>query len=277
MAKIDKSLYSKEEFRKLKEEKKRQKFYNTSSSKSVIVSQTHDIQYNILCLKHGTKYSEKYVNTLYNMVRRNFSYKFNFYCLTENKTGISDNVQIIDLPKHLQVSGWWFKPYIFSKDLPINGTILYLDLDVVITNSIDKLFMFQENQFCIIRDFTRVMRPNWNRFNSSVMKFQKGQLDYIWHNFVKDSKNIMRKHFGDQDYIYEIANGKACTWPDQWIQSWKWEVRKSRQLRLGERRGNRKLEKIEHVRAPEDCCIAVFHGDPNPHNCEDPYIIEKWK
>jgi len=277
MAKINKSLYSKEEFRKLKEEKKLYKLYEQNKAAVPITQPVEDKQYNILCLKHGTKYSEKYVNVLYNMIRRNLSYRFNFYCLTENSQGISDNVQIINLPKHLPVSGWWYKPYVFSRDLPIEGTILYLDLDVVITGLLDRLFLWQENEFCIIRDFTRIMRPDWNRFNSSVMKFKKGQLDHIWQHFLKNSNYIMRRHFGDQDYIYEMCKHTAKTWPDQWIRSWKWEVRKSRQFRLGGRRGDRKFDKIEQVTAPEDCCIAVFHGDPNPHNCEDPYIIEKWK
>lgn len=277
MAKIDKNLYTKAEFRKIQAAKiKAKQEKNITIEAPTPIHGKNDI-YNFLCLKHGKKYDERYVNILYNMVRRNFPYKFNFFCLTENSHGIVSDVQIIDLPRHLHLNGWWYKPYIFSQELPIEGTILYLDLDVVITNSIDKLFSYQEGEFCIIRDFTRIMRPNWHKFNSSVMRFQKGALDFVWQTFTKDYKTIMRKHFGDQDYIFEVCQSTAKFWPDNWIRSWKWEIRKSKQFRLGGRRGDRKFDKIENVQAPPDCCIAVFHGDPNPHNCEDPYIMEKWK
>ena len=55
--------------------------------------------------------------------------------------------------------------------------------------------------------------------------------------------------------------------------SWKWEIRKSKELGRGTK-GTRKLAEIENVVPSDECCIAVFHGDPNPHNCEDPWVKE---
>lgn len=232
---------------------------------------------NILCLKHGIKYNSDYVNRLYNMVVKNLNLPFNFYCITEDSKNINPLIKIIQLPKKLNVLGWWYKPYIFSDSLPISGTILYLDLDIVITGSLDKLFSYHPNCYCIIRDFIRVMRPNNEKYNSSVIRFEKGQLDYVWEKFVKNHHVITRKYFGDQDYLYAETEGKAILFPDKWIMSWKWEIRKNKQFAQGGVKGQRKFERIENVEAPKDCCIAVFHGDPNPHLCEDPYIIEKWK
>jgi len=234
-------------------------------------------KYFVLCLKHGTKYPSDYVNRLYNMVKRHCTLDVQVVCLTEDPKGIDKNVKILPLPEGLQ--GWWCKPYIFSKDLPLDGTILYLDLDVVIADNIDKLFLYNPSNWCTIRDFTKVQRPNWNRYNSSVIKFKSSTLGYLWEDFNSDKVQIQRKFFGDQDWLWDRTNQKnpAVCFPDNWIMSWKWEIRKSKDLDYRMPRGNRKLKTIENVIPPRDCCITVFHGDPNPHNCEDPWVIDNWK
>jgi len=65
-------------------------------------------------------------------------------------------------------------------------------------------------------------------------------------------------------------------YPDSWVQSWKWEVRKSKQLTVGGTKGKRTFTTIENVKPRVECCVCVFHGDPNPHNCEDPWVKENW-
>ncbi len=283
MAKLDKSQYSKEEYRRLKSQQKAKK--RAAKQGKVIpslkelsnVTSVYD-HVNILCVKHGTKYSADYVNKLYNMVSRYCNLKFHFHCLTDNPTDINPNIHIIDLPKFLQ--GWWCKPYIFSDELPIEGTILYLDLDMVIANNIDNMFIYSPDDWCIIRDFTRHIRPDWKKYNSSVIRFKRGQLAQLWNEYSRDWKGVQSKFFGDQDWLYEAsnkANMPANLFPDNWVKSWKWEIRKSKELESGRPKGERIFKDIEHVEPPKDCLIAVFHGDPNPHNCKDPWVINNWK
>jgi hypothetical protein len=257
MAKLDKSLYSKEEIKQIRDAKRERKRAKLLKKQVITFPESKDK--NVLVLKHGTKYSAEYVNKMYNMVSANLEYDFNFYCITEDPTGLDPNVNVIPLPS-VGVTGWWYKPYIFSKELPIQGTILYLDLDLVITNTLNRLFDFYPGQYCIIRDFTRAMRPNWEKYNSSVIKFEHGQLDHVWQRFKQEHIMIMRKFYGDQDYLWDVTQGKAKIFPDPWVQS----------------RGNREMLEIEHVEAPADCCIVAFHGDPNPHKCHDPYIVKRW-
>jgi hypothetical protein len=273
MAKIDKSKYSKEEIKAMKAAKRERKAAKLLKNSVKTFPTSKDK--NILVLKHGQKYSADYVNKMYNMVTANLEYDFNFYCITEDPNNLNPKINVIPLPT-VAVTGWWYKPYIFSADLPIEGTILYLDLDLVVTNSLNRLFDFYPGEYCIIRDFTRSMRPNWEKYNSSVIRFEKGQLDYVWQRFKKEHLLIMRKFYGDQDYLWEATQGKAKVFPDPWVRSWKWEVRKDKRFKPGQTRGHRELQDIEHVKAPDDCCIVAFHGDPNPHNCHDPYIVEKW-
>lgn len=234
-------------------------------------------KYYVLCLKHGTKYSADYVNKLYNMVMRNCTLDIEFVCLTDDISMLNPNIKTFILPEFLK--GWWCKPYLFSNDLPLKGTILYMDLDVVIANNIDHLFTYESNHWCTIRDFTRKMRPNWDKYNSSVIRFKTGELSYLWTQFKENQKAIERKHHGDQDWLWEVTHihNPAKLFPDEWIKSWKWEIRKSKDLRYGMPRGQRKLRIIENVIPDTNCCIAVFHGDPNPHNCEDPWVVDNWK
>lgn len=277
MAKIDKSQYTKEEWRRIKEQKRveKQQLQEIISTPILVAPEDSSKNY-LLCLKHGTKYGPEYVNTLYNMVERNCTLPYQFVCLTDNADGLDPKIKTIPLPTNLQ--GWWCKPYMYSKELPINGTILYMDLDVVIAGNIDKLFSYQSDQWCTIRDFTRAMRPDWKKYNSSVVRFKTGQLDHVWTGFQKDQHNIQRKFYGDQDWLFEATRkNQAMLYPDNWILSWKWEIRRSKEFEYKGTKGNRKFKHIEDVTPKAECCVTVFHGDPNPHNCEDPWVIKNWR
>jgi len=231
----------------------------------------------VLCIKHGTKYSYDYVNRLYNMVSRNCTLDYQFVCLTDNNLGLDPNIRVLPIPNGLE--GWWCKPYMYSNDLPLNGTILYMDLDVVISGNIDKLFTYKPDRWAVIRDFSRAMRPTWQKYNSSVIRFRTGELDRVWKNFISDKVTVQRRNFGDQDFLYTETHNTypANLFPDAWIRSWKWEIRKTKDFKPGQTRGNRTFARTENVKPGPDCCIAVFHGDPNPHNCDDPWVVENWK
>lgn len=231
----------------------------------------------VLCLKHGTTYRANYVNKLYNMVKRHCTLDYEFVCLTDDARDINNNITILPLPGG--IAGWWCKPYMFSKDLPLNGTVLYLDLDVVIASNIDKLFTYQPNNWCTIRDFTRVMRPKWHKYNSSVVRFQTGQLDFVWEEFDRDKINIQRRLHGDQDWLWEATRNKqAMLYPDSWIQSWKWEVRKDKTFKPGGVKGKRTFNTIDDLAKPRvECAVCVFHGDPNPEHCLDPWVVDNWR
>ena len=81
MVKLDKSQYSKQEYRRLKAKQKAEKraakqgkVIPTLSDLSHVTSVSDPV--NILCVKHGTKYSADYVNKLYNMVSRHCNISF---------------------------------------------------------------------------------------------------------------------------------------------------------------------------------------------------------
>lgn len=228
----------------------------------------------IVCLKWGNKYSSHYVNVLYNMCKRNCTVPFSFICLTDCSIGLLPEINIKPLP-NINLHTWWYKLCVFDRTMELTGNILFLDLDLVVYDNIDKLWDYKRDQFIIIRDFTRHMSPGWKKFNSSVFRFSAEDSYWIWDKFFKDYKTIITKNHGDQDYLYNILKEKAKYWPDNWIQSYKWEMRDK--IDIQNINGKRNFTSIQNPRLTKECSIAVFHGEPNPHDVKDPWVIENWK
>ena len=229
----------------------------------------------VVCLKHGKKYGSEYVNRLYSMCKRHLTVPFEFVCFTESNFRLLPEIKVYPLPDTKGMKGWWYKPMFFDKNLPINGTILYFDLDVVIFDNIDKLFTYEPGKFCIIRDFNRHVRPEWDKMNSSVFRLETGQHSHVYDNFVYDPKQALRLH-GDQDWIYiQTIKKEFSYWPDDWIRSYKWEMRGKPPMEF--KNGKRNFKTIGDPLVEKDNCIAVFHGDPNPSECIDPWVIDNWK
>ena len=109
----------------------------------------------IITLKWGNRYGAEYVNRLASAVRRNISRPVSIVCFTDDGNGIDPEVTVypipeIDLPTKSAVTGWR-KLCLFSRDLPIDGLGLFLDLDIVITGSLDGLFTYGKEDDIPIR------------------------------------------------------------------------------------------------------------------------------
>jgi hypothetical protein len=159
---------------------------------------------NIVCLKWGTKYGPEYVNNLYRGVARNTTLPFSFHCFTDNATGIDSPIVTHPLV-YPGLDGWWNKLYLFSKELPIEGRIMYLDLDTLITGNIDDILRVNEG-FVVLRDFlTGIWKGiTTNDFvGSGIMSYEAHQHSYLWEDFIKNSKEIIKsiKPHGDQVWI----------------------------------------------------------------------------
>lgn len=241
----------------------------------------------------GDKYPNRYVEILYNMVSRHTN-NFKFFCVTDRKRGFDPKINEVVINNVFP--SWWNKIHIFNKDMPFEGTVLYLDLDVVIFRSIEKLWDFATGHFAIIQDFNRCRIKNYHVKNSSVMKWEHGKYHNLYEDFVNDSSHIMKKWRGDQDYVTHKVPS-ANTWPTNWIMSYKWEIgmeqgekkrspndkfvseRFTKEVKIKIKNG-KKLQKTVFVKhlLPDDCSIAVFHGKPDPADIKhDPLIIENWR
>mgnify|MGYP005991706421 FL=1 len=211
-------------------------------------------QNNFICVLWGAKYSEKYVETLYNMVKRNTTLPFNFYCLTDrDHKAFTDNIKSIRIPDP-QLQHWWNKMHLYNPELGLEGNCLYIDLDVVIVGNLDEFFTFgKDEDFCVIRDFGQ---PS-TTINSSVLRFNQQHHNHIWKTYI-ERKDTFDKLHGDQNVITDLMweHKQKVYFPDEWTYSYKWP----------ERGKPKKYDKYKPDQHPlkTDSKICVFHGHPNP-------------
>lgn len=259
-----------------KEERKRLKAQYRAKKENLISSQlasTLTDKTTILCVRFGNLYNRQYVERLRNMVSRNITVPYKFCCLTDDKHPI-DGVEIIHQANAGYRKGWWHKVHMFDPNLNLGHRILYFDLDVIIHDNIDKLIVSSKNDFFGIRDFNRKFYPSWQYLNSSVMSWIHRSQNYIWDEYRKDIHAAQRLQ-GDQDWIWKLAKDKIKFWPEDWIQSYKWEIRKRTDLTMID--GRRKFKTVNNDIMPDPrCCVTVFHGDPKPQDIEDRFVVDNW-
>ncbi|MAI85189.1 MAG: hypothetical protein CMM91_09720 [Rickettsiales bacterium] len=231
----------------------------------------------IICVKWGNKFIPEYVNILKNMCKRQCTVDFTFNCLTDDPTGLDSDINVIKFPDNPgAIKTWWSKLYMFHKDLPLSGELLYFDLDVVIFRNIDNLWTYNagQNKLMIIQDFNRCRMEDWKVSNSSVMRFTAGTLHYLWEMYAQNPHAVQGRMHGDQDWITSKGTKDIVWWPRTWIQSYKWELvgKKDTKIKNGAKHVFQHPPTI-----PDDCSVAVFHGEPKPFNCGDPLVVDNWK
>ncbi len=211
---------------------------------------------NILCMKWGQKYGPEYVNRLYAMVRRNLRGPFNFVCLTDDSAGIGPQVQChplptLNLPPGTPERGWT-KLVSFQKSLAgLQGSVLFLDVDVVIVGSLDEFFE-QPGEFVIIHDYKRPWRVTGN---SSVYRFEAGAHPDVLANFEANVQSIRQRFRNEQAYLSDFLHrqGKLQYWPTAWCPSFKYHS-------IPTWPSNYWREPF----VPPGAKVIVFHGECNP-------------
>ena len=203
----------------------------------------------VVCVKHGTKYGAEYVNRLASMVRRWCSVEVDFFCLTDDPVGLDAKVQTLKLPnKNIlgqDISGWWQKLFMFREKIEEFGShVLYFDLDVVITSSIDPLLYYDS-------DFAVAQNCYVPIFSSSVMRFKNGSRSEIWADFSEVNAD---KYGGDEIWIASKVP-EADVFPDDWC----------------------KIYRLHAARdVPQRSIVVSFGGEPNPGDYPAPWVRDYW-
>ncbi len=198
----------------------------------------------VVCVKQGTKYGPDYVNRLAAMVRRNSSHDPDFVCFTEDATGLDGGIRHLPLPDP-DYQGWWNKVSLYRGDLDgVGGRMLYFDLDVVLTGSIDPLLTYDSDFAIMDNDYV----PG---FNTSVFLLKTGSRPEIRDAFNAD---MAAKYDGDQDWVAIMAPD-AELWPAGWCAPFR--------LRAAQT-------------PPENCKAVVFSGRPNPADYPADWVRELW-
>lgn len=230
---------------------------------------------NVICLKHGSKYGVEYVNVLYNMISRHLTLPYRFVCFTDNPKNLNEKIDIRILPRIDNIQGWWWKPYIFRKgNFDHRDINLFFDLDMVIINNINHFIDYKPGKFVGLEDVGRVWGNRPPKLGSAVLRWQGDEYHKIWEGIELDPTTTRRFH-GDQDYIWSICRYEIEFFPSDWIKSYKWEVRN--QSELVRHSGGFTFRNISNPVVSESTSVLAFHGTPNPHEVQDPIIVDNWR
>jgi len=183
---------------------------------------------NVICVKWGEKYSAAYVNRLKIMLDKHLTLPFTMWCYTDDRHGVDNNINIIDIPEEDHLEGWWNKMAVFKESMPYDGRCMYLDLDIVIQNNIDELYRFQAHSLVGVwthwnQVWTDETHPDPTQrhkipFNSSVMTWTKHNYTWLWDYFWSDHNAHILKYYGDDKFIGNSVQS-FVTFPQPWVYS----------------------------------------------------------
>lgn len=239
----------------------------------------------IICMKWGKKYGADYVNRLYRMVCRHLSLPFTMVCLTDDPQGIDPAVVCypippLPLPDNIPERGWK-KLVSFGELYGLQGTALFLDIDIVIIDSIDELFTHQSqysDSVMIIKDWKKPWRMVGN---SSVYRFNIGAYDKLLPYFVQNFQQIRQTFRHEQAFLSHFLrqNYHLEYWPATWCVSFKYHCLYPVPLAY-----------FIPPKKPNNAKIVVFHGEINPpdaiaggggkwyrHALPCPWVLEAWQ
>jgi len=239
---------------------------------------------NIICIKWGTVYGFEDVNKLYSMVSRNSTYDINFYCFTEDKKGLNEDIIVKPLPVLHTIEGYRRK-YAYEKEAGLcddglgglyGQRVFFFDLDVLIVSNLDELLDYPKaNKFYIIND--------WNTKGNHVgqatcYSFVVGTLGFIKKYYEDNPKEVIDKFYNaSQEYLSSKVIekfGKLNFWPKDWFCSFRFHCMP-------------KFFLLRHFIAPSfpknmpNLKVINFHGYPKPKDAiKGEWCIKKgqnWK
>jgi hypothetical protein len=173
-------------------------------------------------MKWGTRYGPEWVNRLYGMVERNTTWDIRFVCFTDDATGVRAEVECRPLPKvefdASRIGKYWPKLGLMQAGLGgpqagLTGLTLFLDLDLVIVDSLDAFFT-HPGRFLLIKEWKD---PHLGYGNSSVVRYVIGAESNVLDRFyATPPEEIVQRYASKEQNFLTKAVDEASFWPADW-------------------------------------------------------------
>ncbi|MGG7645885.1 glycosyl transferase [Rhodovulum sp. YNF3179] len=180
----------------------------------------------IICIKWGSKYGPDYVNRLYGMVADNITPPFRLVCFTDDTSGLRPEIETRPLPeidyddRPAKTFGRWPKSRLWSRDLGgLDGVVLFMDLDVVVTGSLDPFFDHGDPEDVILA--YNPTTPLERMGQTSIYRMPVGKLAPLQEEFAADPQGIADRFGFEQRFVTRRAPGGVKFWPRRWVQLFK--------------------------------------------------------
>ena len=194
----------------------------------------------VWCMNTNNHAPQSEVDTLERMVDKHLSLPHEFICITES-----------DLP------GWWGKVRLFGANARARN--LWLELDVVITGSLDGLVARCPDGIRIAKNWAQ---SGWGGCQSSVMYWEWGN---GW---------IINDRFDPKIAHWPPINQPGILWGDQ---EWITQLRDEKVLQVQYFNPSDVVSYKYHCRdkgLPDGVEVAVFHGKPRPGEVSDEWVTK---
>lgn len=214
----------------------------------------------VICMKWGTAYGADYANTLHHMVRRHTRRPLRFVCFTDDPAGLEDGIDVqplpaIDLPESHRWKAWRKIALTQRTVGDLSGQVLFLDLDVVVTGSIDAFFDFSPDAtYCVIENWTQM---GSGIGNTSVFRLEIGAHPEVYATLMADPGGTVARHPNSQTFKSRTIASKTF-WPAPWCVSFKHSLLPPFPLNW-----------LRTAPLPADCKVVCFTGFPNPDHARD--------
>ncbi len=208
----------------------------------------------VICMKWGTRYGPDFANRLHAMVMRNTARPTQLVCYTDDASGLHPDIityplPTITLPDDLTWTPWR-KISLWQETLEgVEGDCLFLDLDLVVTGSLDPFFDHEPGKFCVILNWTQTEKGVGN---TSAFRFNVGMKPEIFHAVEADPYGLKRKFRNEQDVITDMIEDVKF-WPRDWCVSFKHTLLPPWPLNF-----------IKAPTLPSTARLVVFTGKPDP-------------
>ncbi|MEC8294735.1 MAG: glycosyl transferase, partial [Pseudomonadota bacterium] len=176
----------------------------------------------VVCINWGTKYGAPYVNRLFEMVKANITPPFRFVCFTDNRDRFLPEIDCFDLPEMpgfmpQNTLGQWPKSRLWAPELgDLDGPFLFIDLDVVITGSLDPFFEFGAEEDVVVA--LNAAKPLHRLGQTSIYRMPVGALAPLQALFAADPQAVADKYRFEQHFVTKNAPNGVKFWPKDWVQ-----------------------------------------------------------
>jgi len=214
----------------------------------------------VICMKWGSAYGVEYANILHSMVRRNTDRPLRFVCFTDDASGLDLQIEPrplppIDLPPSHHWKAWR-KISLWQRRLDdLAGDVLFLDLDLVVTGSIDAFFDFRpEATYCVIENWTQAEEGIGN---TSVFRLRVGAHAEVYDTLMADPEGTVRKFRNSQTFVSRTISSMTY-WPPEWCVSFKHSLVPAWPMNF-----------VRTPALPDTARVVCFTGYPNPDHARD--------
>jgi len=221
----------------------------------------------IACMKWGTRYGPEFVNRLFSSVKRNMNSDFRFICFTDDVTQLDKQIETfplppISLPENIAWTPWrklslWQNPIARLE----HGDILILDIDLVITGSLEPFFTYAPGDYCVIENWTQIGQ---NIGNTSVFRIPIGKYKKIYTQINTHPDKILARYRIEQQYISDQIPEQKF-WPKEWCVSFKHSLLPKFPLNW-----------FKTTPLPQETRIVAFTGHPDPDEARDGIWPAPW-